>query len=236
MTWLFGARPGHAGEGAEARGYGTCQAALVQVRFLPFVLFAGCAASHGLPDAGVARDVLPACPADAGTPHEGAVTDTLGWTVWFTHYDGPCGRPQMDGELPHPVACPPRQMSDGTISWSGRVLIVEPRCRSSYREVWPRPVVCESDADCEPALDWLDQLWDPPDLPSRTACIRGLCQFPEQPITADDVRALCLADVPRWVDFATGRTPESGHRELESLVWAACGRDDCLVPPECRQP
>jgi hypothetical protein len=200
---------------------------------VPLVLVSGCYAGHGGREEPVDSGGEP----DAAAWVEVAITDTLGWTLTMSYAPVPPHVARSEAELPHPIDCPEEQRSEGTIQWHGRMLLITARCSGRYYEIMPRPVVCEASADCEGVRGWLLSLWpDGDQVPSRYECVRGLCQHPEQPIRREDLYALCLVDTPRWRDFESARSDESGYPALHDLVGDHCREGTCVVPESCRQP
>lgn len=206
-------------------------------------LSGACATTHDrdLDGGRLLPDGICYAPSDSTEPRVTAtvtVTDSTGWAVTFSYAMSCAHRPMSEATLPHPIVCtdPARPRSEGVVDWNGRVLLIQARCSSRIYEIQPRPVVCVADADCTPVLPYLDTFFDAPEIPTRVECIRGLCQLPDQPIIAKDVYALCLSDTPRWRDFETSRSPESGYLELRERVSDACRSGTCVVPLDCRQP
>jgi hypothetical protein len=213
---------------------------------LAALLSTGCYASHTTGsaehDGGVlppARDAAIPPSRDAGPPVRFTVTDTTGGTLRMSYSLGPPpARVTSESELPFPIECPDPQLPNGRISWNGRLLVIQARCQNWVLEIQSRPVVCEHTSDCEPALTWLRRAWEGESggqVPERTECLHGLCQFPDHAFDREDLYSLCLDDTPRWPDFYDSRSDASGYPELEALVREHC-RGECTVPDSCRQP
>lgn len=200
-------------------------------------------ASHGEDDARIA---------DAGTPDIDAcnpwraegrssfvMTDSLGWSLTFTIDDACPPHLFTHTDEPFPFTCDEAGLRE-TISFlsRGRLQILVGGCSDAAREVWARAVVCESDADCTPMIDVLNVLSDPPLVPERTACVHGLCQYPDQPMDDWDYYALCQHDQPRWPLWSTARSDASEWEALRDEAIVACWTTDteCDVPMDCRQP
>jgi hypothetical protein len=85
-----------------------------------------------------------------------------------------------------------------------------------------RPLTCTSAAQCPPVVCG--------DGPEVTGCLNGLCGCAKDPMTAGDVRLLCLAGTgPPLVPD----TPLQEVREQEAIQ--AC-EPTCTVPADCRKP
>lgn len=198
------------------------------------MLLTGCYASHGARgsdrDGGFVHSERDAAPAV-----HFSVTDTTGWTLRMSYSSAPPNIVMAEPDLPYPIDCPAPQHAEGALDWHGRVLVTHARCDGRIYEIESRPVVCGSRADCQPVIEWLLRLWpDGYQVPARTECVDGLCQFPDQAINRQDVYSLCLASTPRWRDFQTARSDASGYPDLRALVAAHC-IGECSVPDSCRQ-
>ncbi len=177
------------------------------------VITTGCTTTH----MGMTGDGGTPLSTDASSTVAFTITDTTGWSLDLAYSIGPPEEAMAQYVPPSPVNCQSPQFPVGAVDWHGRVMVIQARCDNTIYEIEQRPVACDSDHSCELVLDWLYAVWagGGGDVPSTSNCVHGICQFLGQAISMDDIFALCLADQPRWRDFATARSTMSGYSDFK---------------------